>query len=367
MTAPPRAADDPIPPTYAAARGRFRELAGAAGARLEAFPFGGTGPDGTDLSTDAAVFGSDRPRRVLIVSSGLHGVEGFFGSGAQAAWMARGLGGWSPGPGEALVFLHALNPHGFAWVRRFDEANVDPNRNFLLDGQAYEGSPPLYARFNGLLNPERPPGPTDLFTARAVAAIVRHGMPALKAAVAGGQYDFPRGLFFGGHTPATCRRVLAENLPRWVGDASHVLHVDFHTGLGRWATYRLLLDPGVSPDRVAWARRTFGAELVEHSDLSGVAYPTRGDIGTWCRSLFPGRTYDALCAEFGTYRPLRVLAALRAENQAHHGLPPGSPAYERAKRGLKEAFAPGDRAWRADSVAQAVDLLDRSVAAVFPR
>lgn len=367
MTTPPRPADDPIPPSYAAARARFRQLAGAAGARLEAFPVAGTGPDGTDLTTDVAVFGADRPRRVLIVSSGLHGVEGFFGSGAQAAWLARGLGGWSPGPGEAVVFLHALNPYGFAWVRRFDEGNVDLNRNFLLDGQAYAGSPALYPRLNALLNPDGPPGRADFFTARAVAAILRHGMPALKAAVAGGQYDFPRGLFYGGRAPSPCRLLLAENLPTWVGDAPHVLHVDFHTGLGRWATYRLLLDPGVSPDRAAWVRQTFGADLVERSDPSGVAYPTRGDIGTWCRSLFPGRTYDALCAEFGTYPPLRVLAALRAENRAHHGLPPGSPALDRARRGLMEAFAPGDPAWRAGAVERAVDLLDRSVAAVLPR
>ena len=191
-------------------------------------------------------------------------------------------------------------------------------------------------------------------------------MTDLKAAVAGGQYDYPRGIFFGGHGPSQLHRILIENLPRWVGEARSVLHLDFHTGLGPWATYRLLLDPQVKPrsGRVGPADVRAGARrpLRPGRDL---AYPTRGDIGTWCRSLFPDRGYDYVCAEFGTYPPLRMIAALRAENQAHHGLSPDDPASLRAKRRLKEVFAPSDPAWRGKTVSEALDLLDQARDAVF--
>ena len=55
------------------------------------------------------------------------------------------------------VLLHALNPYGFAWLRRVNEHNVDLNRNFLLPGEAYRGSPAGYAALDPLLNPKSPP------------------------------------------------------------------------------------------------------------------------------------------------------------------------------------------------------------------
>ena len=94
--------------------------------------------------------------------------------------------------GVALVLIHALNPYGFAWVRRANEENVDLNRNFLLAGEPYAGSPARYAALDALLNPKHPPRRLDLFRLRAMASILRHGMPQLKQAVAGGQYDFPQ-------------------------------------------------------------------------------------------------------------------------------------------------------------------------------
>ena len=100
--------------------------------------------------------------------------------------------------------------------------------------------------------------------------------------------------------------------------------------------------------------------LVDLSDPTGISYPTRGDLGTWCRATFPEACYDYLCAEFGTYPPLRVLSALRAENQAHHWLRPGDPEYERAKSRLSDAFVPDDPTWRASTVGQALDLIDKA-------
>ncbi len=73
----------------------------------------------------------------LVVSSGVHGVEGFFGSAVQLAFLEKLPPDWRPPEGAAVVLIHALNPFGFAWQRRFNEENVDLNRNFLLAEQTY--------------------------------------------------------------------------------------------------------------------------------------------------------------------------------------------------------------------------------------
>jgi hypothetical protein len=350
-------------PDYARARGRFRALAEARGFALESHPIAATGPRGEELTIDVARAGAAEPDGAVVVSSGLHGVEGYFGAAVQLALLERAEVAAALPRGVALVLVHLLDPFGFAWIRRANEENVDLNRNFLVDGEPYRGSPARYAAFDELLNPKRPPRGFDLFWLQSVRAILRHGMPDLKQAVAGGQYDFPRGLFFGGQGPSRTYRILAEHLPRWVGDAATVLHVDFHTGLGRWATYQLLLDAGLGPGRFEWLRARFG-DRVQHSDPDGsIAYQARGGLGIWCRAAFPGRDYHLLCAEFGTYPPLRVLAALRAENQAHFWARPDDPATHLAKRRLMETFVPASPRWRARAVAQGLEIIHRAVAA----
>ena len=74
-------------PDYFIARDRFRECAARAGARLEVLPLEAKGPDGQELTIDIAWIGTDTPNRLLVHSSGLHGVEGFAGSAIQLGRM----------------------------------------------------------------------------------------------------------------------------------------------------------------------------------------------------------------------------------------------------------------------------------------
>ena len=142
-------------PDYATARQRFRQAASRAGWSLEAHPIGVAGPEGDELTIDVACSPTRDTDKTLVVSSGLHGVEGFLGSAVQLGLLEE-WGSRSATP-VRCVFLHGLNPFGFAWIRRVDKHNVDPNRNFLLPGERYQGSPGGYAGLDDLLNPQCPP------------------------------------------------------------------------------------------------------------------------------------------------------------------------------------------------------------------
>jgi hypothetical protein len=347
---------------YADARGRFCAAAERLGWRLDSHPIGAQGPLDGDLTIDVAS-SSTSSDRTLIVSSGIHGVEGPFGSAVQCAVMDAWAGDGPPA-GVRCVFVHALNPFGFAWSRRTDAENVDPNRNFILDGEAYAGAPAAYAAFDALLNPARPPGGADFFWLRAIGAIAAHGLPALKQALVTGQYDFPKGLFFGGRGPSRTRRVVEANLAAWVGGARRVVHLDLHTGLGRWGQHKLLVDYPLAPGARSRLTRAFGADAVEEGDPSGVAaYRARGSLGPWCVSRGLAPEYVFAFVEFGTYGNLRVLAGLRAENQAHHWGRVGQVGQVgREKARLRELFAPADPRWRATALAGGVDAIRRGAA-----
>src|SRR5438105_4084802 len=106
MTDVPKPDPGPFSPDYNSARERFRALAAERGFRLEAYSIDRTGPSGEDLTIDAAILGDERPERAVVVSSGLHGVEGFFGSAVQVTMLRELAEGWSPPSGSALVLLH---------------------------------------------------------------------------------------------------------------------------------------------------------------------------------------------------------------------------------------------------------------------
>jgi hypothetical protein len=331
-------------PDYSTARQRFRDAASQAGWRLEAFPIDTLGPNGEELTVDVACSPWGDPNKALVVSSGLHGVEAFLGSAVQLALLAGEARNSPESP--AHIFIHSLNPYGFAWLRRCDENNVDPNRNFLLPDEAYTGSPDGYAELDALLNPQRPPSRWEPFRLKAMWAIARHGMAKLQQAIAAGQYAYPRGLFFGGAAPSRCLELLRDHLPRWLQGAHDVVHLDFHTGLGASGVGRLLIEYALDAEQRQRLLEWFGTDSFEACDASTVAYHTRGGLGQWCVSRKLAAKYLYACAEFGTYGPVRVLGGLRAENQAHHWGSPSSPSTQRAKQDLKELFCPASPAWR---------------------
>lgn len=356
-----RTAPSTFSPSYAVARRRFHAAARDLNAVLEGFPLSGRGPDGESLAVDVASVGAARPARAVVVSSGLHGVEGFFGSAVQLAWLQGVRAGRTAiPPGTAVVLLHALNPYGFAWRRRANERNVDLNRNFLDAGEPYAGAPPLYGRVHSLLNPDTQPSRTDFFLARATWAICRHGLPALRAAVAEGQYDHPGGLFFGGHAPEASTRMIQERFWAWTRDAGEVVHLDLHTGLGPHAGCQVLVEPVHAPE-LGWYRARFDPARVV-SVAEGGAYAARGVMGAWLGRHADGRRYRFACVEIGTYASLCVLRALRAENRAHQFSTPGSGPYERPKRELVECFCPASRRWRRASVGRALEVIEQAVA-----
>ena len=348
-------------PDYAAARKRFRTGVERLRWELESLPIDARGPVGEELTIDVGYSAPGSSGKTLVLSSGVHGVEGFFGSAVQVAllehWAVDGP------PPQRCVLLHGLNPFGFAGLRRFDENNVDPNRNFLLQTERYEGSPSGYAELDSFLNPQQPPSRWEPTTLKALWLIARYGMPALRQAIAAGQYEFPRGLFYGGAGPSRLQQILSEHLPRWLMGSESVIHLDFHTGLGPGGSCKLLIDYPLSERQHARMTRLFGPGTFEACNSGNTAYDARGGFGRWCVAHGMATDYLFACAEFGTYGPIHVLAGLRAENQAHHWGSPLAASTVWSKQRLKELFSPAAPSWRTKVMKKSLDLVELALRA----
>lgn len=351
-------AEDWFSPDYVTARSRFRSAAAAAGAALHALEIPGRGPQGETLSIDVAWLGSATPRRVLLHTSGVHGVEAYTGSAVQLALLAKPP---APGPRNALVLVHVLNPYGMAWLRRANAANVDLNRNFRFDSEPWAGSPALYRALDPLLNPPSPPA-RECFALRAALAVMRHGFQRVKQAVAEGQYDFPRGLFFGGHELQPEPRLYVDWLRRNLSDAEYVFALDLHTGLGRHATDTVVPQSATNATPASALGSALARTLVDAARPS-VAYTVRGGYGTALPQLLPGARIDFVLQEIGTRGPLAVIGALREENRWHF-FGDGSIVHP-AKGKLREALCPAAPGWRRRAVALGVELADSAARWTF--
>ena len=347
--------------SYAEARHRFREAAAAVRAIVRTYSVDSMSSN--ELTIDVAVLGGDNDP-ALVVSSGIHGVEGYFGSAVQLA-LLESLGGASLKKYIRLVLIHGMNPFGYAYLRRVNEDNVDLNRNFLTSALDYAGAPDGYDGLNGFLNPQSPPSRFEPFKLKAQWNIWRMGLQALKVAVAVGQYEYPRGLFFGGKGPSRSMQIVQENCDSWVAASQHIVHMDLHTGLGSFGAYKLLLTERADSERLSWYAETFGTECVESlAKSAGTAYRASGLFTQWMRTHFRMRDYRSVGAEFGTYDVIRVLGAIRAENCAHHYCPESSSLYLAAKKELLECFCPASIPWRRQVVESALRIIDQGMQAL---
>jgi len=335
---------------YAEAREKFGAAAHAAGAELSSFVLAQKGPAGEELSTDVAWLGPRDAKSVLVTISATHGVEGFFGSAAQIEWLRRGEAVLLP-PGTAALHIHALNPYGFAWLRRTNEGNVDINRNWISFEEPAPPSP-LYDELSDDLCPsDWSPESQARTGARIAAWIQRHDAATYQQAVSGGQWTHPEGLFYGGKQPSWSRRTLTGIITSTLGRASRVRILDFHTGLGPYGYAEPILgrrreDPGFART-VGWigaaAKSVYGGS---------VSAQIHGDGLSAMPDLLPDALVDAVALECGVRPITEVAHALRADAWLHAHGDPLSPEARPIKAMMRAAFHADDPMWQGMALGQ---------------
>ena len=331
---------------YLEARQAFLAAAQFAGAEVESFLNPNSEKEGVQLFTDVALLGPEDAENILLLMSGTHGVEGLGGSGIQVGLMREGLSGGLK-PNTRLVMIHAVNPYGFANMRRFNEDNVDLNRNFVDHSGVYPENKE-YDQLADLLAPRSFSTLANVFAAlQFLWCRLRYGQASLQHAVTQGQYSHPHGLFYGGRFPCWSNRILHAIGERHLLHAARVVVIDLHTGLGPYGYGEVILND--SEDDPAYRRAVtwWGAERVK-STLEGgsVSAHLSGTVRLAFSRMLPDAELTAVGLEFGTLPLMEVFKAIRAENWLYQHGGADHPDAVKIKQQLIRAFYPNDELWK---------------------
>ncbi|HVH05529.1 MAG TPA: DUF2817 domain-containing protein [Myxococcota bacterium] len=348
---------------FAEARRRFLAAARERKAELDGRAIGTRGARGEELAVDLAYLGPEAPERLLVVSSGIHGVEGFAGSALQLQLLAAPEALALPRD-AGLLLVHGVNPYGFAALRRVNESNVDLNRNFLRHPEDHVANP-AYDALHAAVNPAALDDESDAAARSALRAFAAdHGFPKLQAALTSGQYAHPDGVYYGGAREERSAAILREVALRATRGARRVVWVDVHTGLGPYGEAEMITEFAPDDLRFRRARAAWGDAVKSTASGDSVSAAVCGSMDLAVAEALADRELTLGCAEFGTYDPIRVFWALRADNWLHAHGDPESPRGRAIKAELLEVFRPADPAWKRSVLAVGAGLVGRARAAL---
>jgi hypothetical protein len=337
--------------SYAEAREKFLAACDAAAIDVESHVHPLRGRDGEVLAMDVALDGPRHAKRLLLLTSACHGVEGFCGSGIQnallhdAAWRES-----ARRAGVAVLYIHGLNPYGFSWWRRVTQENVDLNRNFHDFGGPLPANP-AYDEIAGLLVPPTWP-PSEAINQRLAALIQERGVEAVQAATSGGQYDHPDGLFYGGRNPTWSNQTLRQVLRDHGRHCERLAWIDLHTGLGPSGHGERIFACRDEPAALARARAWWGPEVTSIYDGTSSSARLTGMMWLAAYDECPQAEYTGIALEYGTVPLLDVLNALRADQWLEHHPEAPPPLQQHIKRQLRDAFYTDTPAWKQQVVEQ---------------
>jgi hypothetical protein len=349
--------------SYIDARQKFLIAARSRGAEIHHHMYPRRGRENEDLFIDVALVGKPDGRKRLFLVSGTHGVEGLLGSACQTAWLQSGLA--DKAGGVSVYLIHALNPYGFSWMRRVNEDNVDLNRNFLEFSSGPLPDNPKYRELESLLNPrvldESSLGKLDPMLKAWFSSAEKQ--QAFKAAVGQGQYEFPKGIIFGG-ARASWSNVFFKNFIRSLPTSTEVgVVLDIHTGLGEAGGLEIFTEESGSKFKTMeeWFN---SSKLTTVGNPESLGYTISGSLYQGLTSANTDSPWYCAALEFGTRPITDVLLALQADNWLHCFANEHNQLSEKIRGMMKRAFSLETEPLRHQTVVLSLKVIEQALRAV---
>lgn len=288
--------------TFEDSRKSFLDLASSSGGELRSHKV-------SDLSFESLYLppASGKKEKLLILTSGIHGIEGFTGSALQRYFLANNCLDLKE-ENMGVLIIHGINPYGFKNLRRVTENNVDLNRNFDISEDLFKTENSGYTQLYDFLNPRIKYSRLS-FYASAIKFILKYGMGSLRKAILSGQYQYPDGIFFGGKGFEPQVSLIRNEVMRIGERYEKVFLADLHTGYGQRGKLHLFGDRSPFIDQ-QYMNKIFKGLSVDYGQEKDF-YAVTGGFTVFMAKLFHQKAkFAGIVFEFGTIDSHKTLGSL---------------------------------------------------------
>jgi predicted deacylase len=322
-----------------------------------------------NLFTDIIHIKNTGVNPLVIINSGLHGVEGYVGSALQLVVLDQIINGKLNTSGMDLLLVHAVNPWGFKNNRRVTRNNVDLNRNFSVTEDLFKIKNEGYAKMKRTLQPESRYFRWSLdhiaFPFKILKNIIKYSRSTLVQAIGEGQYEYERGIIYGGNRFEEETITIANALQRYCSVYNKILIIDLHTGLGKKGKLQLLNAPKIPVEVKCKVNELFDNRVIDDSDSN--FFKEHGSFLDFAWEINKERVCLPVMFEFGTLNSDNLLGGLHTlktmiiENQVYQNGFKSSSDKTYVESKFIEMFYPKNLVWRNEVVIQFQDVFSNVV------
>ena len=299
---------------------------------------------------------------LVILTTGVHGMEGYIGSVMLDVFFGEVYPQLN-GDNTGVLVVANVNPYGMKYFRRYNENNVDLNRNFILDWENFDLSTNKdYPKVDTFLGPTGKIGNALWHEAGFYLSLgktaITEGADTVSDALLGGQYEYPQGVYYGGNgdeaSTVYLKDVFAKSLE---SGYENIVHIDIHSGYG--PRYNMVIFNSVHETMSeAESQEAFGYDYIIAHD-SEAFYATTGDTTDFFYRLAEQEKTDkelfSTCFEFGTigdafFDTILSLKYTVDENRNHWYPTSNATSAEIVRQNYLELFYPTETAWREKTV-----------------
>ena len=345
--------------TYDEVRTHLQQMMGTLGAESYSHPIDES--DGLYIDT-YYLPSTGQQTNLILLTTGVHGMEGYIGSAMLDVFFTNIYPDINRSSTGILVVAN-VNPYGMKYMRRYNENNVDLNRNFILDWDSFDlATNEDYPKVDTFLGPTGAIGNAFWHEAGFYLSLgynaITQGASTVSDALLGGQYEYPQGVYYGGNgdeaSTAYLKGVFAQCLE---GDYENIVHIDIHSGYG--PRYNMVIFNSVFETMTeAQSKKAFGYDYVISHDSESF-YATTGDTTDYfyrlAESMDSQKGLFSTCFEFGTvgdsfFDSILSLKYTVDENRNHWYPTENETTAEIVRQNYMELFYPTETEWREKTV-----------------
>ena len=344
---------------YEDIRLHLQELSDGLGAEFASHPI----DESDGLYIDSFYLPSrDTQTNLVVLTTGVHGIEGYIGAAMLDVFFGEIYPTLDHSDTGVLVVAN-VNPYGMKHLRRYNENNVDLNRNFILDWDTFDrASNQEYPKVDTFLGPTGKIGnalwhEAGFYLSLAKTAITE-GADTISDALLTGQYEYPQGVYYGGDGDESSTVYLKDVFARCLESRyDNIVHIDIHSGYGpryNMVIFNSVFETMTEAESVA----AFGYDNVIAHDSESF-YATTGDTTDFFYRLAQQKDTDtalfSTCFEFGTigdafFDTILSLHYTVDENRNHFYPTDNGVSAQIVHENYMELFYPTETAWREKTV-----------------